>query len=66
MIQMVILIFLYDLVTPPAVNRQPIQTQINPPNNLFTTDWNGRILLPNPTISNETDNVRHEQQNILR
>jgi hypothetical protein len=55
--------FLYDLVTPPAVNRQSISSQINSSNHLFPTDWNGRTLLP---ISNEIDPIKYEQQNILR
>jgi hypothetical protein len=60
--------FLYDLITPPAVNRPLISTQINPPNNLFNNDWNGRILLPTSITSSITDNVKyeHDQQKILR
>jgi hypothetical protein len=53
--------FLCDLVTPPAINRQSITSQINSSNYLFPTDWNGRTLL-----SNEIDPIKQEQQNILR
>jgi hypothetical protein len=61
--------FLYDLITPPAVNRQSIPTQIHHHSNpLFPTDWNGRILFPTSTTINIIDNIKneHEQQNILR
>ncbi|CAF3946279.1 unnamed protein product [Rotaria sordida] len=61
--------FLYDLITPPAVNRQTISSQLNYTNNYFETDWNGRILLPTTTTtSNIIDHVKqdHGQQKIIR
>jgi hypothetical protein len=60
--------FLYDLVTPPAVNRQSISTQINHTDNLFNNDWNTRILLPTPTTASVMDNIKyeHDQQKLLR
>lgn len=64
--------FLYDLVTPPAINR-PTITQSN---NLFHNDWNDRLLLPpipittTTTTTTSTDIVNlkreHDQQKILR
>ena len=49
--------FLYDLVTPPANNRQSNHT-----NNYFDTDWNGRIVLPTTTTSNVVNNARQEDE----
>jgi hypothetical protein len=60
--------FLYDLITPPAINRQSISSQSNHPNNFFETDWNARVSLQTTTTTNIVDNVKqeHEQRNILR
>ncbi|CAF3554146.1 unnamed protein product [Rotaria sp. Silwood1] len=60
--------FLCDLITPPAVNRQLIPSQLNHTNNYFDIDWNGRILLPNTTTSSILDHVKqeHGQPKIIR
>ncbi|CAF3720297.1 unnamed protein product [Rotaria magnacalcarata] len=59
--------FLYDLSTPPTVNRQSILSQYNHNPNYFHTDWNGRPLLPTTSISSVFDHIKHEhgQQKLL-
>ncbi|CAF2586556.1 unnamed protein product [Rotaria sp. Silwood2] len=60
--------FLYDLITPPAVNRQSLSSQLNHTNNYFDNDWNGRILLPTTATSSIIDHVKqeHGQHKIIR
>ncbi|CAM2697686.1 unnamed protein product [Rotaria socialis] len=59
--------FLYDLTTPPTVNRQSLLSQYTHNPNYFHTDWNERPLLPITSISSVFDHTKPEngQQKLL-
>jgi len=56
--------FLYDLVTPTNRQFDSIQmNSLNNNNNIYHTDWNGRILYP--TSDDIKQQQQQQQQNLL-